>query len=493
LLLIAGAAAALGPLYIGILGWNVQLRLPYSFAWRTLAKMLPAGGDGEQAKAVPGYIAQSKKLVPFSEQWPRVLRYYGYLILPIVLALSGIVLRIYRTLWSLLSKLRRRQRLQPRPYDRFVLLFGLWWVLDMAFVWISPRSYEQYYLPLNASAAMLSGYASALFVERLRQKSPLIVSPARVVLDFLLLAVGCIVLPLAVRGVFLRIADPKNLENYGQFNQLLAAAAVFMAVVLVGPLTDLLTKGANKAKWVLGGSTGFVCALIMCWPVLFGVRTSPHTGLAYGGKQRGYAQRLSEVSNRRRKGLKGYWEIAGLYIRSHSQPTDKIYVWGWFPGIYVVAQRFAPTAPAFMMPRPAPPVFERRINRMVEDFRREPPKFIVDSRKRHIPTERPPYELWPVAPRGFQGARQPHFVRTGEEADSYDAWWSSFLRRRFDEEEALRYEALKPLRQFIMQNYRLVEPELFVPIRGGSNLAHRDFGMHVLFELKEATGEEGRP
>ncbi|UCF15468.1 MAG: hypothetical protein JSW59_18875, partial [Phycisphaerales bacterium] len=49
-----------------------------------------------------------------------------------------------------------------------VLLFAIWWILDMAFVWISPRSYEQYYLPLNASAAMLGGYLIAIYCDRAR-------------------------------------------------------------------------------------------------------------------------------------------------------------------------------------------------------------------------------------------------------------------------------------------------------------------------------------
>ena len=38
----------------------------------------------------------------------------------------------------------------------------------MAFVWISPRSYEQYYLPLNASAAMLGGYLIAIYSDKIK-------------------------------------------------------------------------------------------------------------------------------------------------------------------------------------------------------------------------------------------------------------------------------------------------------------------------------------
>ena len=37
----------------------------------------------------------------------------------------------------------------------------------MAFVWISPHSYEQYYLPLNASSAVLGSYLVGLYAYRL--------------------------------------------------------------------------------------------------------------------------------------------------------------------------------------------------------------------------------------------------------------------------------------------------------------------------------------
>jgi len=42
------------------------------------------------------------------------------------------------------------------------------------------------------------------------------------------------------------------------------------------------------------------------------------------------------------------------------------------------------------------------------------------------------------------------------------------LEQQFDKAEAQRYEILKPLRQYVMQNYRVV----------------REFGEHVLFEKK---------
>jgi len=36
----------------------------------------------------------------------------------------------------------------------------------------------------------------------------------------------------------------------------------------------------------------------------------------------------AEVRQRRNKNLKAPWDIVGNYIRTNSDPTDKIYVWG---------------------------------------------------------------------------------------------------------------------------------------------------------------------
>ena len=84
--------------------------------------------------------------------------------LPIALAIGSLVARFVRMVLCVLKKIEK-----PGPQERFVLLLGVWWVLDMAFVWVSPRSYEQYYLPLTASAAMLGGYLVWLYHAKLTQ------------------------------------------------------------------------------------------------------------------------------------------------------------------------------------------------------------------------------------------------------------------------------------------------------------------------------------
>lgn len=392
LLLLAGAAIGIGPLYIWIIGWNVKTGLPYIFVWTTLVKFLPAAPTAGQPKKVEDYIEASRKLVTFSQQWPIVLRYYSLMILPIALAVGAILTRTLRMIHNIVVKNKQTKE----TCDRIVFLFAVWWLLDMAFIWISPRSYEQYYLPLTASAAMLGGYLIAVY-------------------------------------------------------------------------TNLLANPVNKNVWKVVGIIGLLFMIGMSWHIFFGIEKSPHSGAPYGKKQRGYSQRLRDISRNRRGNRKGSWEIIGQYIRLQSTPDDKIYVWGWFPGIYVQAQRFSPTPHAVMMPRPTPQIFKRMITKMLKDFEQEKPKFIVDSRKRHIPMNRPAYELWPIVLKNFMGMKESSFLPLNKNTiQAYDKAWYEHLRRSFDEDEADRYEALKPFREFVMNNYRIV----------------RMFGQHVLFELK---------
>ena len=139
------------------------------------------------------------------------------------------------------------------------------------------------------------------------------------------------------------------------------------------------------------------------------------------------------------------------------------------------------------MPRPSPALLERRISNLLENFKKEIPKFIVDSRKLHIPTDRPPYVLWPVAPKGFMGQPRTWFLpRNGRVIAAYDKQWKEMLATRFDEAEAQRYEILSAFRKFVRDNYDIVLPLEYVPVNDPRFLIyHRQFGPHVLFKLKE--------
>ena len=394
LLLFAGAIAAIAPFYIWILGWDVKLALPYIFVWEALF-------PSERGFSSLGgsYLTGARQLRSFSEQWPIVLRYYSLLSLPIALALGSILARIVRLILSWKSK----EKVAAKTYDRFVLLFAVWWLLDMAFVWISPRSYEQYYLPLNASAAMLGGYVIAIY-------------------------------------------------------------------------SDKFNSAAYKMKWVVIGFVSLVLMIILSWQVFFGISKSPYFGDFYRNpttnvpeKRNGYLQKFDEISLLRRQNLKYPWQEVGEYIRDHSKPTDKIFVWGWYPGIYVAAQRLAPTSWPFTseMHTKTPERFTKDIKSLVADLEADKPLFIVDSRKRHFPGNRPPLELWPVTGNGLL----PNDKRI---IDKFDVEYAKMLRDKFGDAEAGRFEAMKPFRDFVMKNYNVVQR----------------FGPHILFKLKDSAAKK---
>ena len=70
---------------------------------------------------------------------------------------------------------------------------------------------------------------------------------------------------------------------------------------------------------------------------------------------------------------------------------------------------------------------------------------------------------------GFMGAKEADFLPLDKTViEAYDKQWAELLRKKCDENEALQYEAMKPLREYVMNNYTIV----------------RMFGGHVLFKRK---------
>ena len=344
-------------------------------------------------KMMPGYVRDSWMIMSAEqrkEAFERVFRWYDVLILPILLALGSIFLRIFRIF---VKPQANTKNIAHKDTDRFVFLFATWWILDMCFVWISPRSYEQYYLPLNASAAMLSGYLIMAYRQKL------------------------------------------NNIMYRQY-------------------------------WIPTGIVGTVLAIVLVWPIFFGVSKSPHSGDAYPEKRNGYAQRLREASAHH-DGARGGWENIGEYIKEHTTPDDEIYVWGWYPGIYVAAQRMSPSPKAFegTMHTLPPIVLKQRVGEILNSFSKHPPKFIVDSLKQHFPWDRPPLELWPITQTGFLKIDQPSAVL------KYDQEYAKELAQRYGEDEALRYKAMNSFRIYVRQKYKIV--------------SRREFGGQVLFQRKE--------
>ncbi len=441
LLLSAGAVVVISPICLWLSVQKTPLNyFPYySFIGRPLAKSLQSPQDSNQPntaepntagstvqstpvkqgllmKFMPGYVRESWQILKpeqLKQAKLRVFRWYRHLILPIALALGSIIIRIFRIISA---KLNKSKSSTTTGYDRFILLFAVWWLLDMVFVWISPRSYEQYYLPLNASAAMLSGYLIAIYHNKLKST-------------------------------------------------------------------------AYKPAWMITGIIGFILMIIASQHIFFGVKTSAHSGTIYRDragnprKDKGYSQKFDEIS----RNTQYSWRVVGQYIKNNSTPNDKIYVWGWVPGIYIEAQRLSPTSKAFegTMHTLSPQVLSERVAEILDEFKKEPPKFIVDSRKRHFPWDRPPLELWPLTRKGplsndqkvmawFDGMYMKMLSEkiSLAEAHLYESltvWDAKRLMQMAEPEEALRYQVMKPFREYVMNNYQIVQ---------------QPFGTHILFQRK---------
>jgi hypothetical protein len=178
--------------------------------------------------------------------------------------------------------------------------------------------------------------------------------------------------------------------------------------------------------------------------------------MKYPERQRGYVQRWVEISHRRNQGWRGSWEVAGEYIRDCTQPTDKIYVWGWVPGIYLSAQRFSSAPVAFeseMHTRP-PEQLEQIIDELLAAFNKEMPKYIVDSRKQHLPLDRLKFELWPIVPEGFMGFQKIQFLPSDPQTvANFEKLWGQLTMERSGENEARRFEIMGKFRKFVRENY----------------------------------------
>lgn len=334
-----------------------------------------------------GYVGYSWKAITLSKLAPQVFRYYKALSVPILTALASLLTALFLSFKSSLDK--RHQS---------VWMLAVWWIMDMGLIWVSPHSYEQYYLPLCASAAMLGGFA----VWKWQQK---------------------------------------------------------------------LASAANKMPWLTAGTAGAVFLAALSIPIFIGQRYSPDTGADYiknyGSRRRGFAEALARI-----KADTPYpWQLIGDHIRTRSKEQDTIYVWGWVPGIYVRAQRMAALPKAYEgnMHVTPPAELAVEIEQMKNSFEEAPPRFIVDSRKRHFPFDRPPLELWPMVPAKMFGNERPRLLNNNpQETAAFDSSYAAFLEKQFGSDEAKRYDAMKPLREFIMLNYTFAG----------------QFGEHMLFEKK---------
>ena len=457
-LLLAGAVLSIAPIFIWLDAVDAKMARPYAFAWKMIlpAKPAPApvaiepnessnnaaaakpGQEADQSSDVSssspnpsGYIGASRSFRGLAEQFPIVMRFYRLLILPVALGLGAIIARIIRLIPALrrrsaANEKKRADETAPTFPNRFVFLFAVWWLLDMAFVWISPRSYDQYYLPLNASGAMLGAYLAGLFQYQLK-------------------------------------------------------------------------RARQKSIWMGLGAAALLVMMIMVWPIFAGVSKSPHHGGIYKNasgipeKRRGYAQKLEEIADRK-AGRIGAWEMVARQVKGDPADNYTIYVWGWYPGIYVAAGRVSSTPVAFEseMHILTPAVLAGRIQQLVNDFRAHPPRYIIDSQKMHYPNyDHPVFDLWPrwlnksrrlfdLRPSIWQGEPKLEYLTLAElkqyrkllaaQVEQYCMLKLTSPYRQggplpkdraksLAQQERIRHEIMHALREFVMTHYRPVSSQ----------------------------------
>ena len=414
-LLLLGAAIALSPVYAWIIIGDLSLTMPYGFVWDIFAnlytKLFSAKEATKSGESIlpSGYVQQSRSGIDLAAQAKFVFGYYRMLSLPIAMAITSILIVKIRIFFVWF---RRKEKPAIDLRESVVFLLATWWLLDMVFVWISPRPYEQYYLPLCASGSIAGAYSIWILGKKTCESLP---------------------------------------ENKMLWRSLYAIVALIM--------------------------------IVLAWPIMFGLTKSPYSGKEYKDREgnphreRGYLQKLKDA-NSHRKGNLAQWEIVGEYINKHSSKEDSIYVWGWVPGIYVKAQRFAPVPKAFEsnMHVMKPEALGRKIRKMVKEFKKNPPKYIVDSRKIHFPNDRPPLELWPSTSRGF-------LPNNDKIVAYYNSAYENSLKESIGKGEDLRFKAMQPLRDFIRENYSIVDADKYRFSR--SFIYNNTFGIQVVFKLEK--------
>jgi 4-amino-4-deoxy-L-arabinose transferase-like glycosyltransferase len=437
-----------------------------------VGKGVPAANISNLARVTGGeYIKGSKLVSIFRTQYDFVVSYYRSFVVPIGLCLLALIWRLRRLLPS-----KDNTSTQPematgaykKQADSFVLLLGLWWMLDMAFVWVSPRSYVEYFLPLGGSGAMLAAYA----VYRCRKWH----------FSLILLLSGWLVIDLFLVWVISTESFPyfacraaKAVGPYwGKFGMQCIPLAAAIVIYLL-----MRKKSLGPARVVITG--------LICFGMFFWWNT---------GNMKLLNQRVRDLSQMRAQNRKQPWEQVAQYIRQNSAPDDGLYVWGWIPGIYVQAQRFSPALKASYSNMHSDRVRQVRIEilRLLKKLQANPPLYIVDTQKFHYPYyDHPNFDLWPRWVQGkrrafhfrynlFQPAEKTKLLSVEESAKFREVYLrqveeltykllihpnrkggavESEKARTMAETERMRHEMMYPLREFVMANYKLV------PLRTG--------------------------
>ena len=160
----------------------------------------------------------------------------------------------------------------------------------MLLIWMSPRSYVEYFLPLNGSAAMLGAYA----VSKARSKSG----------GFIVL-MGLLVL---LEFVFVQVIPADGFPYIG-LRSLSASSEFWMKLGTCGGIAvglAFVNFAMKKARLHIGRAVfiGITCICVCLWWNTSNIKT--------------FADRVENIAARD----SGPWQQAGLYIRNNSQEKD---------------------------------------------------------------------------------------------------------------------------------------------------------------------------
>ncbi|MBI9017216.1 MAG: glycosyltransferase family 39 protein [Phycisphaerae bacterium] len=425
------------------------------------------------------YVSGSRAVSDLSTQIHDVMKYYLSFVVPIGLSLVGIF-------WSVIkiftrpkndelieeNSLHFDERNRHVLAERLMIIFAVWWILDMAFVWVSPRNYVQYYLPLNASAGFIIAYV--LYHGRHKPVGYLYMLAALWLVDPILVAIKygaggspaiglwpsnywgehfVKILPLILGFIAFYFTSEKKNQRY---RPLALVTVLFLMIFMINAMTL--------------GSQDKIDAKNEYWPSNFTQ----------------YQERLDRVE--KSKGPQGLWQAVGSYVKSNSSESDYIYVWGWVPGIYVQAQRSCvPKVPPAEsnMHSDSPEFLAKKIKDLLAQFENKKPLYIVDSQKSHYPYySHPNFDLWPVSSNGaympadkleqYQEVLDKNvYVQTLAMLTAERRPGGPLAQDRAEELATLeqqRHQAMVPLRKFVMGNY--------VPVNG-------DFGNMKLYKRKD--------
>ena len=421
-----------------------------------------------------GYVSASKQATEFAKQFIDMFKYYHRsFVVPIGVGVLAIILWVVELIGNIFkrkSKPAKQASEQVGQADEakanpeiFVLFLGVWWVLDVWFGWVSPRAYVEYFLPLNGSGAMLAGY---VVYKCMRKNWAIALVPAACLAADFVIAYG-------IRDLLF--------EGDGVASKYLKMRVVEIIIVAV-------CGGVWFAGWKfkLKRVAAVVIAVGCVWSWF----------LYNQANIKSYEERVDSVAKTKQQGGMESWQVLGKQIHDNTVKGDGLYVWGWMPGIYWAADRFSPTTDMVAygnMHSESPKMIGRKINKLVKELEANPPKYIVDTQKIHYPFyEHPVFDLWPcwddrkagrlhlrIYPQQQYNYRQMFGSSEYEKNKEYlmimtENWTKSVLMSpnraggamgeekasKLAQVERERHEAMEPLREFVMENYRLNEAQI---------------------------------